>query len=427
MSRKDLAKTMPQPKYVVPALLWSIVALAGCWIAYTKLSAPSIEVTPEAPKGMVLVDVPWEHLPHIDRFQLIDQNGDEFDSAQLDGHAYVVSFFFATCPDFCMELNKELERTSKAVKSVDVRFLTVSVDPEKDTPEKLGDYAAGFGAKVDRWAFLTGDKYRIVELGEHNFNVIVDPAHHTDNILLVDKWGRYRDRFKWDQPYDMKRFVSVVKEVAAETQPPMGELITTRNAMAGINPDDINNIRWVREFHLTERSGDPFFSRDLTGEVWIGNFFFSLCPGICQKQNEYLRDLQIRLGDKSPRLVSITTDSINDTPEKLRAYADTFNADSKQWLFLTGSGALIKRIGSEFFHAMASGGHHSSLLFVVDRWGRVRGSFDWQNKEEEKAMLKLVEALKLEKVPTTPKDLPKPEFDLGEDDEETSTTKGDDE
>ena len=358
----------------------------------------------EVPEGTVIDSIPWKHLQHVDRFKLTDQNGDEFDTAKLVGKPYVISFFFASCPTFCKDLNKEIDRVNQLLKHTDIQFLTITVDPLVDTPEVLNKYAAEFGAKPERWAFLTGQKYKIVEIGEHTFNVVVDRDTHTDNILLVDKWGKYRDRFKWSQPIDMQRFVKVAKEVAAEKDPPLNEKVDTRNLLAGYEHEDLANVPWIRDFHLTERSGKKFFSRDLTGEVWIANFFFSSCPGICKQQNEYLRDLQKRLGDRAPRVVSITTDPVNDTVDQLTKVARKLGADDKKWLFMTGSSHLIERIGSEFFKAKASGGHHSSQLYIVDRWGKVRGDFDWREAAQEIEMLKLVEELRAEDRPQRPVD-----------------------
>ncbi len=399
----------------VRVFLWVLVVLSAAGVIYLRSIERSTGEQPPVAfvdkdendstklqldsNGRAFAEVPWEHLPSVDRFELIDQDGNKFDSADLAGQAYVVSFFFASCPTFCMDLNKEIDRVNSALKGTDVRFLTLTVDPKNDTPEVLNKYAEGFGAKPDRWAFLTGQNYQLVEIGENMFNVPVNPETHTDNILLVDKWGRYRDRFKWDQPYDMKRFIKVAKEVAAETKPPLGEKVETRNVLAGVERAELNDIRWVRDFFLTERTGEKFFSRDLTGEVWIANFFFSNCPGVCKAQNQYLRNLQKRLGEDCPRIVSITTDPARDTVEHLREYADTLGADPEDWLFLTGNPVLIKRIGSEFFKADSGGEHHSSLLYVVDRWGQVRGKFDWENATDEMEMIKLVKVLEGEDRP----------------------------
>jgi hypothetical protein len=68
---------------------------------------------------------------------------------------------------------------------------------------------------------------------------------------------------------------------------------------------------------------------------------------------------------------------------------------------LTGDPLLIKRVGSEFFSAAAGDGHHSSRLFMVDRWGNVRGSFDWQQPEEEAAMWNWIDRLQAEERPPT--------------------------
>ena len=132
-----------------------------------------------------------------------------------------------------------------------------------------------------------------------------------DNIMLVDRWGKYRDRFKWDDPYDMKRFVTVAKDVLAESEVPMAKSFETRNVMAGIDHKP-ENVKWVREFHLTDQDSQPFYSRDWTGEVWICNFFFTTCPGICKTQSEYISGLQSRLKDHPAKIVSISTDSNQD-------------------------------------------------------------------------------------------------------------------
>ena len=163
--------------------------------------------------------------------------------------------------------------------------------------------------------------------------------------------------------------------------------------MVGREPIDLSIVQWLREFHLYSSEEKPFFSRDLTGEVWITNFFFTSCPTVCKEQTKYLEGLQSRLGDHATKLVSITTDPGTDLPAKLREYARAHNADPDRWLFLTGNEKAIPRISAEFYRAMGSGDHHSSELFVVDKWGNVRGRFDWQDAAQEVAMLGLVDEL----------------------------------
>ena len=354
-----------------------------------------VDPSADNPPGAVIVDVPWKHLHHIDNFEMTNQNDEKFNTAQFSGDKpFLVSFFFATCPSICRDLNKQVARLNEQLKKEDVAFVTITVDPDRDTPEVLNRYAEDFGAVSPRWTFLTDQQYKIKEVGEQMFRVeVVDMANHTDNIMLVDKWGKYRDRFKWDDPYDMKRLVKVVKEVAAETEAPLSEIVKTRNAMVGREPIDLSTIRFLREFHLYTSDEKPFFSRDLTGEVWITNFFFTSCPTICKEQSKYIEGLQSRLGENPTKLVSITTDPSTDLPAKLREYARAHNADPDRWLFLTGNEKVIPRVSAEFFSAMGGTDHHSSELFVVDKWGNVRGRFDWQDAAQEVEMLGLVDSL----------------------------------
>lgn len=404
----------------VPIILWALVFLVGGMLAFdrvfkgvpTESGGVAFDVDGnvvvkdlDSPPDAVIIDVPWRHLPDINRFKLKDQNGDLFDSAKLAGRPYAVCFFFANCPTICRDLNKRVETLNEQLKSTDIQFISITVDPEHDSPEVLNRYAADFGAQPERWAFLTGQRYQIEQVGKQNFQVVIDKEHHIDNILLVDKWGRYRDRFKWDDPFDTKRFLRVAKELAAEEAVPLKKTIKTRNAMAGYRPTDWNIVPMLKEFWLTGSNNSQFYSRDMTGTVWITNFFFTSCPTVCRDQAKYLQGLQNRLGDRPTRIVSITTDPVNDRPDVLQDFAKAHSANPERWNFYTGETELIPRIGAEFFSGAAKpadgsvGGHHTTELFVVDRWGKVRGRFDWQVHADEIEMLALIEELWSEETP----------------------------
>ena len=391
--------------------LWACVFIAGYYVFFmqprlnrnaNQLNGAVSTSDPNAmvsSSGAVFVTVPWKSLPDVERFQLTDQTGANFDSADLNGHVYAVSFFFSSCPTICRDLNRQLQQLGEQLRDVDVQLLTITVDPDVDTPEVLGRYAQDFGAVPERWRFLTGAMHRIKQLGEHSFRVIIDKAEHTDKIHIVDKWGRFRDRFQWNDPDDMKRCAVVVRELAAETKPPLDAEIVTRNAMAGIEPVDWDSVPWIREFYVIDQNGKKFSSRDLTGEVWLGSFFFSTCPGVCIKQNQYLSALQDRLGNRKLKIVSITTDPQKDTPAVLTDYAQQLHALPDQWLFCSANEKLTRRIAAEFFKASVGGDHHTSRLFVVDRWGQVRGSFDWQQPDHEAQLLALVDQCSTELSP----------------------------
>lgn len=153
----------------------------------------------------------------------------------------------------------------------------------------------------------------------------------------------------------------------------------------------------IKDFELVERSGEEFDSKELKGKVWIGSFFFANCPGACWQLNQALKGVHDEFKDTDLQLVSITCDPRNDSPEMLRKYADRFQAHPQKWLFLTGDIDYIKRIGRDIFlQDVQEGGHRNSAL-VIDRNGKIRGSFDLLDSVKTAEMKTLLKELLAEK------------------------------
>ncbi len=101
----------------------------------------------------------------------------------------------------------------------------------------------------------------------------------------------------------------------------------------------------VPPFSLIEQSGKPVTREDLTGKVWIANFFYTHCPATCPLQTANMARLQRDLTDvQDLRLVSVTIDPERDTPAVLSEYADRYGADPARWLLLTGEKEAIYRL-----------------------------------------------------------------------------------
>ncbi|MEL7497857.1 MAG: SCO family protein [Planctomycetota bacterium] len=401
------------PRYI-PIALWTLVALMGAGLLWSRFANsndledqsiaseedPTVTSTKD---GRVFANIPWDHLPHVDRFVLTDQTGAEFDSADLHGQPYVVSFFFASCPSFCRDLNNELDRVNQILKGTDVRFLTITVEPEKDSIDVLRKYAAGYDAKPSRWAFLRGTQHQLARIGQRMFDVVVDRDTHTDNILLVDKWGRYRDRFKWDQPEDMKRFLQVARELAKEKSPPLHQTVTTRNVRAGVEPENLAQLPWMRDFHLKDTQGEPFFSRDLTGDVWLVH----LSDQPTQENFDRFENLRAKLPELT--LVNVTTNlpDSSQTSTGWKSYAPPLRKFGR--IARECFGIDILRVTGEQVEAdptvMAS---LKSTVFIMDRWGFPRNQVEWTDENLTQVESEIQKLLK----ETTP---PKPEFGFSRD------------
>ncbi len=147
------------------------------------------------------------------------------------------------------------------------------------------------------------------------------------------------------------------------------------------------------QFTLTDQHGEPFEAASLHGRVWVASFFFTNCPGACWKLNETLSRLQEETAGSDVRLVSITCDPDNDTPEALDRYAQHFKAAPARWTFLTGNLVEIRRIANEFLGLAVERASHSSLATVFDGEGKIRGSFRLDDPNDVKRLKKLLEKL----------------------------------
>ena len=396
-------------RYLIPLVLWGAVLVVAGFYLY-RSGQQSVSRPDDQPESIGLISsnlktesVPWDYLSDVDRFVLTDQSGQEFDSQQFAGRKpMVVSFFYATCPGICRNLNKEIHRLNQALAGTDIQFITITVDPKNDTPEVLSEYAAGYDANPGRWAFLTGTQKKLVNVGEHIFNVPIDPGTHTDNIMLVDKWGKFRDRFKWDDPQDTKRFLRVARAVAAEAEPPLGQTVETRNVLAGKPPSNLAAVNWLRDFHLTDLTGKPFFSRELTGQVWLAQFPND--GGRGANLNEW-KEVN-RLLDKPVPMILIAPRS--DSVEAENSDHAQQKSDHLRWCF--GDTDLIKRIGVEYFgwgqYTDWKDGLHVDgtelPVFLIDRWGEVRGRFALGNEQEQLRLKNAIVELRQEIQPAPP-------------------------
>jgi protein SCO1/2 len=149
-------------------------------------------------------------------------------------------------------------------------------------------------------------------------------------------------------------------------------------------------------FTLTDQRGQPFGSRELQGKVWVADFIFTSCQGVCPLLSERMAEIGKRARHLGPdfHLVSISVDPERDTPARLAEYGARYGANPIAWSFLTGPEQAIQATVVEGFKigagkeqkagspgAPADGGaqfweiFHGENLVLVDRQLRIRGYF----------------------------------------------------
>jgi cytochrome oxidase Cu insertion factor (SCO1/SenC/PrrC family) len=158
----------------------------------------------------------------VEPFKLIDQDGNEFDTGQLDGKVWVASFFFTNCPAICWRMNQALAAWQHTHPESDIHFVSITCDPDNDTPAALKKYAEHFKADPKRWTFLTGDMSEIQKIGQKSFHIAVVKGDHTDRACVVDKNGKIRGRFRLTEPDQaefLDQLLTVVESEPAPTKP----------------------------------------------------------------------------------------------------------------------------------------------------------------------------------------------------------------
>ena len=151
----------------------------------------------------------------VPSFQLVNQNGQPFGSAQLAGKIWIADFIYTTCPGPCPMISSRMSELQKPLEKTDVHLVSFSVDPDKDTPQVLRSYAEKWQAEPGRWDFLAGPKSAIYNLSHDGFKLAVSdgsdaqgiPVHST-RMVLVDRHGQIRGY------YDASEADAVTKLVA---------------------------------------------------------------------------------------------------------------------------------------------------------------------------------------------------------------------
>ncbi|HLH43159.1 MAG TPA: SCO family protein [Bryobacteraceae bacterium] len=178
-----------------------VLALAGgAWLAGCDRRA-------DLPK---LADVP--------RFTLTDQTGADFDSAKLANHVWVADFIFTNCPGPCPRMSSQMRQVQTALAVSDVRLVSFTIDPARDTPQALSDYAVRYAARPGVWYFLTGPVESLRHLDRDVFHLgdIDGTLQHSTRFVLMDRKSRVRGYYLTSEPDAIPRLISDAKRLLRE-------------------------------------------------------------------------------------------------------------------------------------------------------------------------------------------------------------------
>jgi protein SCO1/2 len=209
------------PSALAAALAVIVLAAVGLW----RLSGPA----------------PLPVLAAAPAFSLTDQDGRSVSSEQLRGKVSLIGFIYTNCPDICPMLTQNMRGLQLKLKDAglletEARLVSITVDPERDTPAVLAQYATDHGADTATWPFLTGDPETVRNTVVRGFLLPVEkevaagnshdhsrpsgapvPAAqqaynvgHSGKIALVDKTGQIRAYYD-SESLDAAKVIAAVK------------------------------------------------------------------------------------------------------------------------------------------------------------------------------------------------------------------------
>jgi len=124
--------------------------------------------------------------------QLINQHGKSISLSDFDSCIIVANIFFATCPEVCPEMNKQVQVIAEEFRSnPTVKFLTISIDPEHDSVPVIASYASAYNADLYKRTFATGRKTVIYDWVLNDLLLATEQRGsdfiHDDKIVIIDK------------------------------------------------------------------------------------------------------------------------------------------------------------------------------------------------------------------------------------------------
>lgn len=164
-------------------------------------------------------------------------------------------------------------------------------------------------------------------------------------------------------------------------------------------PKDFHTIS---DFSLINQEGDSIHKKDLNGKIYVVDFFFTVCPGICPTMTKNMIDVQQAfIDDDHVEILSLSVTPQADSVAQLKKYADEKGVISSKWHLLTGNKELIYKLGRKYFFIEEDLGLekkeddfiHTENFVLVDANQHIRGIYNGLNKTSVKQLIQDIHSL----------------------------------
>ncbi len=213
-----------QLKTIIRSIILLVLTFIGLLVFYmiqSKNANNQPDSFPDAPIQIDQSDNPYASL-FIPPFRLTNAQGEIIDDSILDGKYTVVDFFYTSCPLICPGMTAAMKKIQDETAGTDVQLLSISIDPEYDTPEVIKGYSEAYKADPNRWTFATGDpdmisiilagvQFQLSSLKtDEGFRDIGHPA----TILLIGPDRHAIKLYRYSDPDDVALLIETAKKLS---------------------------------------------------------------------------------------------------------------------------------------------------------------------------------------------------------------------
>jgi len=157
----------------------------------------------------------------------------------------------------------------------------------------------------------------------------------------------------------------------------------------------------IQDFSFINQDGQTVTQKDFDGSVYVTDFFFTTCQSICPIMSNQMERIVTKFkGNKEVKFLSHTVDPEIDTVEQLKRYAIEHNADSKQWMFVTGDKKALYEVARKSYLLNAEQGDggpddfiHTQNFALIDKDKRIRGFYDGTDSTDMNQLMKDIDLL----------------------------------
>ena len=160
----------------------------------------------------------------------------------------------------------------------------------------------------------------------------------------------------------------------------------------------------IADFEFLGHTGKKVTHETFADKIYVADFFFTHCPGICPKMTSQLQRLQFEYRDDDEVMIlSHTVDPVRDTLARLAEYAENYEVDSSKWLLVTGDKVDLYRQARQSYKITATEGDggeedfvHSEKVVLIDKDRIIRGYYDGTDTLDVNQLMRDIKILQLE-------------------------------